>query len=578
MPNLLAMCFEGELSPTFDLRCLQPGATHPDGWGLAYYPPGEPSVALLKEPAPTHTSSQAEVLHTGERFASSVFLLHLRTATWGALSDANTQPFTRAWGGREWSFGHSGSLDRRPELPSDSLFEPIGATDSEVIFCDLLNRFAFRKWRSIGEADPAVLLDWLGSINTLGTLNIVLSDGKDVVAYADKHQGGLSTWQLLPPYQHVVVGDRDVTIDLTRHGIKSRKGIFISSRPLSALGPSAEPAWQPLQAGSLWVIRQGALRTVVEPPGPPVQRERNGNRQVRLHRPETAETKRLQVLHRTVYRYVEPVSQSVHVLRLIPMHDRLQSVLDHSLTVSVEGQSREYDDVFGNRVRRVRVDTPFSELVIEARSRVELLETDPFAFRQLRAKSSFPLVWMPWQHNQLAPYLLPPELPESELNDLTDYAMSFVLRNDYDLFDTLLDVNATIFKEFRYVQGATTLGTTAFQVYSTRSGVCQDFSNLFICMMRLLGVPARYMCGYVYTGPKNLRHPQSEASHAWVQVYLPEVGWRGFDPTNGILTQTDHVRVACGRAYADATPTSGTIFVGGGTEHLEVNVQVDVCD
>ena len=226
----------------------------------------------------------------------------------------------------------------------------------------------------------------------------------------------------------------------------------------------------------------------------------------------------------------------------------------------------------------MRVDIPFHELVIEARSRVELLETDPFAFRQLRAKSSFPLVWMPWQHNQLAPYLLPPELPESELNDLTDYAMSFVLRNDYDLFDTLLDVNASIFKEFRYVQGSTTLGTTAFQVYSTRSGVCQDFSNLFICMMRLLGVPARYMCGYVYTGPKNLRHPQSEASHAWVQVYLPEVGWRGFDPTNGILTQTDHVRVACGRAYADATPTSGTIFVGGGTEHLEVNVQVDVCD
>ncbi len=572
------MCFEGELSPTFDLRCLQPGSSHPDGWGLAYYPPGEPSVALLKESAPTYASSQAEVLHRGEHFASSIFLLHLRTATWGALSDANTQPFARAWGGREWIFGHSGSLDRRPELPLDSLFEPIGATDSEVIFCDLLNRFAQHKWRSLGEADPAVLLDWLGTINTLGTLNVVLSDGRDVLAYADKHQSGLSTWQLLPPYQQVVVGDKDVTIDLTRHGIKSRKGIFISSRPLTAVGGGVEPAWQPLDAGSLWVIRQGALRAVVGAPGPPVQRERNGHSQKRLHRPEMAETKRLQVLHRTVYRYAEPVQQSVHVLRLIPMHDRLQSVLDHSLSVSVEGQARDYDDVFGNRVRRVRVDTPFTELVIEAKSRVELLETDPFAFRQLRAKSSFPLVWMPWQHNQLAPFLLPPELPESELNDLTEYAMSFVLRNDYDLFDTLLDVNATIFKEFRYVQGSTTLGTTAFQVYSTRSGVCQDFSNLFICMMRLLGVPARYMCGYVYTGPKNLRHPQSEASHAWVQVYLPEVGWRGFDPTNGILTQTDHVRVACGRAYADATPTSGTIFVGGGDEHLEVSVQVDLCD
>jgi transglutaminase-like putative cysteine protease/predicted glutamine amidotransferase len=575
VPNLLAMCFEGELSPTFDLQCLQPGSNHPDGWGLGYYPPGEPSVALLKEPAPTHASSQAEVLHRGEGFASSIFLLHLRTATWGALSDANTQPFARAWGGREWIFAHSGSLDSRPELAPDSLFEPIGATDSEVIFCDLLNRFAQRKWRSLGEADPAVLVDWLGTINSLGTLNIVLSDGQDVVAYADKHQSGLSTWQLLPPYEQVVVGDKDVQIDLTRRGIKSRKGVFISSRPLTLTGGNA--TWQPLEAGSLWVIRQGALQTVVHPPGPPVQRN-NARGAARLHRPEKAEVKRLDVLHRTVYRYAQPVQQSVHVLRLIPMHDRTQSVLNHSLTLSVEGQSREYDDVFGNRVRRVRVDTPFTEMVIEAKSRVELLETDPFAFRQLRARSSFPLVWMPWQHNQLAPFLLPPELAESELNDLTDYAMSFVHRNDYDLFDTLLDVNTTIFNEFKYVQGTTTLGTTAFQVYATRSGVCQDFSNLFICMMRLLGVPARYMCGYVYTGPKNVRHPQSEASHAWVQVYLPEVGWRGFDPTNGILTQTDHVRVACGRAYADATPTSGTIFVGGGDEHLEVSVSVEACD
>ena len=75
MPNLLAMCFEGELSPTFDLQCLRPGSNHPDGWGLGYYPPGEPSVALLKEPAPTHASSQAEVLHRGEGFADEFLVL-----------------------------------------------------------------------------------------------------------------------------------------------------------------------------------------------------------------------------------------------------------------------------------------------------------------------------------------------------------------------------------------------------------------------------------------------------------------------------------------------------------------------
>ena len=87
-------------------------------------------------------------------------------------------------------------------------------------------------------------------------------------------------------------------------------------------------------------------------------------------------------------------------------------------------------------------------------------------------------------------------------------------------------------------------------------------------------MPARYVCGYVYTGPKEEQHAMSEASHAWAQVYLPEVGWRGFDPTNGILTQTDHIRVAVGRHYRDATPTSGVIYVGGGRETLEVAVEV----
>jgi transglutaminase-like putative cysteine protease len=189
---------------------------------------------------------------------------------------------------------------------------------------------------------------------------------------------------------------------------------------------------------------------------------------------------------------------------------------------------------------------------------------------------------MPWQRQVLEPYLLPPELPETELSELVEYAMSFVKRNDDDLLATLLDINATIYREFAYKQGATNLSTTAFDVYVNRRGVCQDFTNLFICLARLLGVPARYVCGYIYTGPKSPKpepqlpnQRQGEASHAWIQLYLPQIGWKGFDPTNGTLTQTDHVRVAVGRNYRDATPTSGTIFVGGGAEVLAVDVRVE---
>jgi transglutaminase-like putative cysteine protease len=256
-------------------------------------------------------------------------------------------------------------------------------------------------------------------------------------------------------------------------------------------------------------------------------------------------------------------------------------VLSHAVTITVDGeplttqQGREYEDVFGNQAQRLLIERPYSELAIELRATVLLRDTDPLSFRPLRARSTIPLVWMPWQRQVLQPFLLPPELPESELNELLEYAMSFVKRNDSDLLETLLDINTSIFREYAYRQGTTTVSTTPFEVYVNRFGVCQDFTNLFICLARLLGVPARYVCGYLYTGLTHENRVQSEASHAWVQVYLPEVGWKGFDPTNGILTQTDHVRVAVGRNYVDATPTSGTIYVGGGTETLTVDVTVD---
>jgi len=174
----------------------------------------------------------------------------------------------------------------------------------------------------------------------------------------------------------------------------------------------------------------------------------------------------------------------------------------------------------------------------------------------------------------MMPYLLPQELPEPQLYELTDYAMSFVERNDYHPIRTVNDINLSIYRDYKYVPGSTSLNTTPFEVYSTREGVCQDFANLFICLTRLLSIPARYRMGYIYTGANYENKIQSDASHAWAEVYLPYIGWRGFDPTNGCAVSQDHIRVACGRNYIDATPTSGTIYKGGGDETLSVEVQM----
>jgi len=92
-------------------------------------------------------------------------------------------------------------------------------------------------------------------------------------------------------------------------------------------------------------------------------------------------------------------------------------------------------------------------------------------------------------------------------------------------------------------------------------------------MARLLGIPARYVCGYIYTGNQQGARAQSDASHAWLQLYIPNVGWKGFDPTNGVLQTTDHVRVAYGRHYRDATPTAGTLYTPA-QETMSIQVEV----
>ena len=568
------MSLEGQLAPSFDLRCLNTSPP-PDGWGIGCYPGDEASALVLKEPAPAAGSARSELVKVWDHLSSSIFVLQIRQATWGSITDANTQPFLRTWGRRDWLFGHGGSLKHQPELERHATFEAVGSTDSELVFCELMNRISECGWSSVADVDLEMFRGWFQSINELGPLTAVLSDGRDLCVYCDRETTeSLFYYEAIPPYDDLVVEDEAVAIHFGRRGIKSRRAVVVCSHPMQVTGVDQKD-WQRLAPGHLLVARQGAVRAHVVPPRDRAQPLVPRPRIRGALRPSQAPERRFDVWHRTVYRYERPIERSMHLFRLTPIHDALQHVLNQRLTVSVDGLSRDYEDVFGNRVRRLVVEKPFSEMVIESTSRVELLDTDPLGYRPLRARSTIPLVWMPWHQQVLQPFLLPPELAESELDELIEYAMSFVQRNDSDLLDTLLDINDTIYREYQYVQGATTVLTTPFQTYNTRRGVCQDFATLFICLARLLGVPARYVCGYIHV-PKSsdANTRQAKASHAWLQVYLPEAGWKGFDPTNGILTQTEHIRVATGRSYRDATPTSGTIYLGGGGETLEAAVQV----
>jgi transglutaminase-like putative cysteine protease len=281
------------------------------------------------------------------------------------------------------------------------------------------------------------------------------------------------------------------------------------------------------------------------------------------------------IRHATQYTYALPVEHSTHLLRLQPNDDHIQEVVRSTLKLSSNAEQIQYEDVFGNQAIHCTINEPYTKLSVEAESIVKVYAAPPDDHSLSRRQNSIPLVWMPWQRQMMGPYVLPIELPESQLRELTDYAMSFVERNRHHLLHTLEDINTSIYRDYAYRPGTTALSTTPFEVYTSRQGVCQDFANLFICLARLLSIPARYRMGYIYTGANYANKIQSDASHAWVEVYLPYVGWRGFDPTNGCSVAQDHVRVACGRDYGDATPTSGTIYRGGGGEFLSVDVKVE---
>jgi len=219
----------------------------------------------------------------------------------------------------------------------------------------------------------------------------------------------------------------------------------------------------------------------------------------------TAAPRHLAVKHITRYRYNRPIQHSKHCVHLRPIDDVHQSVESYRLLVTPDVPIVEFEDVFGNWASRFEINQPYKELTVAAASTITLSGFDPFAFAHWPIRPSFPLVWMPWEHMMLSPYLAPIELPESQLRELYDYAMSFVESNHHDLMETLFAINLTLYRDYKFFPGSTRLETTPYEVFTSKKGVCQDFANLFICMARLLGIPARYVYGYVYTGNTRTR-------------------------------------------------------------------------
>lgn len=581
MINFFALSFDNAASPSLRLKSVADDPDAQANWGLVWYS-GEDGLATKVKGSENVDEELNRVLADWNRFRSASFFAMSGERQHGK----NSPPYLRSYGGRQFVFVSSGTLkgDVHALLPlgGDPSFEPLSSAISEHAFCWLLLKLFESQSRKLSGVPSRDLHRWLGEINALGELNCVISDGLNQVAYRDREgRGSLFCLRRIPPHAHTHLENDDLTMDLGDALDASRSVYMFSTQPLSP------EDWQAIPPGAMLSVRRGRLlydsTGTIRRPSPAalwsgmgLQAQWNSHPAAQQSPgPPPPSPRELNVLHETTYHYRLPVERSSHLMRLRPLQDRMQELLEFSLELSVDGRRREFEDVFGNATTQLEVEHPFSILSVRSRSRLRLQPTPP---KWLDARGfpreRLPQLWMPWQRQMMLPYLLPPELPETELRQLTDYAMGFAQRNDFDLLDTLLDMNQTIWEDYSYASGFTNIFTTPFDVYLSRRGVCQDFANLFICLARLLNIPARYRVGYIYTGANYENKQQSDASHAWAEVYLPTPGWTGFDPTNGCVTGQDHVRVACGRNYLDATPTSGTIFKGGGPEGLVVSVKV----
>jgi transglutaminase-like putative cysteine protease len=278
------------------------------------------------------------------------------------------------------------------------------------------------------------------------------------------------------------------------------------------------------------------------------------------------------IVHTTSYEYTDPVSVSHHVARLSPRALPHQVCLSHELQIEpTPAVTSRHVDYFGNVTTFFAMQGAHTRLTVRARSQVAL-----------RASSTMrPSDTPPWER-ALERGALPLEAIECAFDTVSSRAnaeLAGYARRSFPpgrpLLEAVVELTRRVHEDFTFDSGATTVATPLMEVFRSRRGVCQDFARVEIACLRSLGLPAHYVSGYLETVPPpgKPRLVGADASHAWLAVYCPGLGWIDTDPTNDVLPVNTHVTLAWGRDYTDVSPIRGVILGGG--EHA-LRVQVDI--
>ena len=282
---------------------------------------------------------------------------------------------------------------------------------------------------------------------------------------------------------------------------------------------------------------------------------------------------RLRLHHRTEYRYSEPVTSNSNELRLTPPTTRHQVCESSFISVLPGTRLSHYEDLNVNRVHHFEINESHQRLVVESRAVVST-----------RRKVDFDRLPYGFSHGELyrcrALEDCHPFLQSSHYVDLTPAAWRQALDiqdSSTDVFQTSYSIMQHIFENYEYRSGATNVSTHANEVIEGRAGVCQDFAHAMTALCRSIGIPARYVSGYFFDATRERHLRGSEASHAWVEVYLVPFGWIGLDPTNNKVVDETYIILARGRDYRDVAPVVGSFF-GSGKSAMMIEVTVDRLD
>lgn len=282
---------------------------------------------------------------------------------------------------------------------------------------------------------------------------------------------------------------------------------------------------------------------------------------------------KLQISHLTRYTYQEPVTDSVNEIRLSPRTDDRQSCCEHSIVINPSVPLFTYKDYFGNLAHYFTIQAPHQELLIHSYSIIKTDENNhdpknllPYVIeRDILVSEQF--------QNTYAEYLM-----ETEYTHITSELKAFCHETikehqSENVYELLEQISNAIYSNITYDTKVTHVHTTVEETLLLKRGVCQDYAHLMIAICRMFNIPARYVSGYHFIGDLSDGQTVQHASHAWVEAYIPLIGWMAFDPTNNGKVDWRYVKLGHGRNYSDIVPVKG-VYQGTNKQQLEVTVDV----